>query len=139
NRIFAHRVLSDGRCRHRRRLLARQIGGSGNAQRGNERSRYDYDDLHDANPLVLATRTGRPGDAPIPLCLCETPASNHPTFRLNRRGMAPDYLSPRPSNGSNVIGRIWTVVIRYRRMPDGKIISPGVIRAATRATRLSRS
>src|SRR5262249_42318781 len=28
-------------------------------------------------------------------------------------GMAPDYLSPRPSNGSNVIGRIWTVVIGW--------------------------
>jgi hypothetical protein len=51
DRIFAHRVLSDWRCRHRGRLSARQIGGSGNAQRGDERSRYDYDDLHDAIPL----------------------------------------------------------------------------------------
>src|SRR5262249_34368079 len=78
NRIFAHRVLADWRCRHRGRLLARQIGGSGNAQRGDERSRYDYDDLHDANPLLLGTRTGRPSDAPIPLCLCKTPASAIP-------------------------------------------------------------
>src|SRR5206468_9640950 len=51
NRIFAHRVLADWRRRHRGRLLARQIGGSGNAQHGDEPSRYDYDDLHDANPL----------------------------------------------------------------------------------------
>src|SRR5262249_32909274 len=35
-------------------------------------------DLHDANPLVLGTRTGRPSDAPIPLCLCKTPASTIP-------------------------------------------------------------
>src|SRR5262245_38914559 len=78
NRIFAHRILADWRRRHRGRLLARQIGGSGNAQHGDERSRYDYDDLHDANPLVLGTRTGRPSDAPIPLCLCETPAFTIP-------------------------------------------------------------
>src|SRR5262249_26099583 len=75
---FAHRILADWRRRHRGRLLARQIGGSGNAQHGDERSRYDYDDLHDANPLVLGTRTGRPSDAPIPLCLCETPAFTIP-------------------------------------------------------------
>src|SRR5437016_5609465 len=73
NRIFAHRVLADWRRRHRGRLLARQIGGSGNAQHGDEPSRYDYDDLHDANPLMLGTRTGRPSDAPIPLCLCRRP------------------------------------------------------------------
>jgi hypothetical protein len=36
-------------------------------------SRYDYDDLHHANPLVLGTRTGRPSDAPVPLCLCRRP------------------------------------------------------------------
>jgi hypothetical protein len=58
NRIFADRVLADWRSRHRGRLLARQIGGSGNAQHGEEPSRYDYDDLHDANPLVLGTRHG---------------------------------------------------------------------------------
>ena len=57
--------MLDWRRRHRGRLLARQIGGSGNAQHGDEPSRYDYDDLHDANPLVLGTRTGRPSDAPI--------------------------------------------------------------------------
>src|SRR5436190_1894240 len=78
NRIFAHRVLADWRRRHRGRLLARQIGGSGNAQHGDEPSRYDYDDLHDADPLVLGTRTGRPSDAPIPLCLGKTPASTIP-------------------------------------------------------------
>src|SRR5499433_1918740 len=78
NRIFAHGVLADWRRRHRGRLFARQVGGSGNAQRGEEPSRYDDDDLHDANPLVLGTRTGRPSDAPIPLCLCKTPASTIP-------------------------------------------------------------
>src|SRR5438132_11877365 len=50
----------------------------GNAQHGDEPSRYDCDDLHDANPLVLGTRTGRPSDAPIPLCLCKMPASTIP-------------------------------------------------------------
>src|SRR5258707_5774187 len=30
------------------------------------------------NPLVLGTRTGRPSDAPIPLCLCKMPASTIP-------------------------------------------------------------
>src|SRR5262245_60066249 len=44
------------------------------AEQQSRPSRYDYDDLHDADPLVLGTRTGRPGDAPIPLCLCKTPA-----------------------------------------------------------------
>src|SRR5262245_15689792 len=78
NRIFAHGVLADWRRRHRGRLLAWQIGGSGNAQHGHEPSRYDYDRLHDVNPLVLGTRTGRPSDAPIPLCLCKTPASTIP-------------------------------------------------------------
>src|SRR5262245_50992087 len=58
NRIFAHRVLADWRCRHRGRLLARQICGSGNAHHGHEPSRYDYDRLHDPNPLVLFTRHG---------------------------------------------------------------------------------
>jgi len=51
NRIFADRVLADWRRRRRGRLPARQIGGSGNAQHGDEPSRYDYDDLHDAIPL----------------------------------------------------------------------------------------
>jgi GAF domain-containing protein len=76
--IFADRVLADWRRRRRGRLLARQIGGSGNAQHGDEPSRYDYNGLHDANPLVLGTRTGRPSDAPIPLCLCKTPACTIP-------------------------------------------------------------
>src|SRR5215471_976904 len=58
NRIFADRVFADWRRRHRGRLLAWQIGGSGNAQHGDEPSRYDYDRLHDANPLVLGTRHG---------------------------------------------------------------------------------
>src|SRR5262249_8951683 len=51
NRIFAHRILADWRRRHRGRLLARQIRGSGNAQHGEEPSRYDDDDLHDLIPL----------------------------------------------------------------------------------------
>src|SRR5215468_10012577 len=71
-------------------------GGSGNAQHGDESSRYDCDDLHDANPLVLGTRAGRPSDAPIPLCLCKTPASTIPRSGSIAGGMAPEYLSPRP-------------------------------------------
>src|SRR5262245_27375546 len=71
-------------------------GGSGNAQHGDESSRYDCDDLHDANPLVLGTRTGWPGDAPIPLCLCKTPASAIPPSGSIAGGMAPEHLSPRP-------------------------------------------
>src|SRR5262249_40046591 len=106
NRIFAHRVLADWRRRHRGRLLARQIGGSGDAQHGDERSRYDYDDLHDANPLVLGTRTGRPSDAPIPLCLCETPALPSHVPAQSPGGMAPDYLSLWRWIGSNAIGGI---------------------------------
>src|SRR5262249_3705056 len=93
NRIFAHRVLADWRRRRRGRLLARQISGSGNAQHGDERSRYDYDDLHDANPLVLGTRTGRPSDAPIPPCLVEAPAFSLPFSGSIAGGMATDYLS----------------------------------------------
>src|SRR6266700_2760663 len=96
NRILADRVLADWRRRHRGRLLARQIGGSGNAQHGHEPRRYDYDRLHDANPLVLGTRTVRPSDAPIPLCLCKTPVSAIPRSGSIAGGMAPDYLSPRP-------------------------------------------
>src|SRR5262249_7053702 len=52
NWIFAHRILADRRRRRRRWLLTRQISGSGNAQHGDEPSPYDYDGLHDANPLV---------------------------------------------------------------------------------------
>src|SRR5262249_50425596 len=107
DRIFAHGVLADWRRRHRGRLFARQVGGSGNAQRGEEPSRYDDDDLHDANPLVLGTRTGRPSDAPIPLESVQDARFHHPTFRLDRRGgMAPDYLSLWRWIGSNAIGRI---------------------------------
>src|SRR5262245_66500264 len=51
-------------------------------------SRYDRDELHDANPLVLGTRTGRPSDAPIPLCLGKTPALAIPPSGSSR-GMAP--------------------------------------------------
>src|SRR5262245_3623205 len=94
--IFADRVLADWRRRRRGRLLARQIGGSGNAQHGDEPSRYDYNGRHDANPLVLGARTGRPSDAPIPLCLCKTPASTIPRSGSIAGGMAPDYWSPRP-------------------------------------------
>src|SRR5262245_39143856 len=39
------------------------------------------------------TRTGRPSDAPIPLCLCRTPASTIPLPAQSPGGMAPDYLS----------------------------------------------
>src|SRR5437016_10338245 len=66
------------------------------AEQQSQPSRYDYDDLHDANPLVLGTRTGRPSDAPIPLCLCKTPAFAIPLPAQSPGGMAPDYLSPRP-------------------------------------------
>jgi hypothetical protein len=52
NRILANRVLADWRRRRRGRLLARQIGGGGNAQHGDEPGRYDYDDLHDLIPLL---------------------------------------------------------------------------------------
>src|SRR5205823_14791456 len=71
-------------------------GGSGNAQHGDEPSRYDCDDLHDANPLVLGTRAGRPSDTPIPLCLCKTPASTIPRSGSIAGGMVPEYLSPLP-------------------------------------------
>src|SRR5262245_57322903 len=84
NRIFADRVLADWRCRHWGWLLARQIGGSRNAQHGHEPSRYDYDRLHDANPLVLAPGTGRPSDAPFRFVFARRPLY-HPTFRLNRQ------------------------------------------------------
>src|SRR5215469_79437 len=43
------------------------------AEQQSQPSRYDYDDLHDGNPPVRHP-DGRPGDAPIPLCLCKTPA-----------------------------------------------------------------
>src|SRR5262249_60390666 len=94
--LFAHGIPPEWRRPRRGGLLARQIGGSGTPQHGDEPSRYDYDRLHDANPLVLGTRTGRPSDAPIPLCLCKAPA----IFTIPRSGSiagtAPDYLSPRP-------------------------------------------
>src|SRR6266566_1206870 len=102
DRIFAHRVLADWRRRHRGRLLARQIGGSGNAQHGDEPSRYDYDDLHDANPLVLGTRTGRPSDAPIPLCLCKTPAFAIPLPAQSPGNGSPTICRLSRSKGSKV-------------------------------------
>src|SRR5262249_20595195 len=77
-------VLVVGMSRGRR-------GGSGNAQQGDEPSRYDCDDLHDANPLVLGTRTGWPSDAPIPLCLGKTPASPIPPS-----GSTPPAMPPPP-------------------------------------------
>src|SRR5262249_59691260 len=64
-------------------------GGGGKARRGEEPSRYDCDDLHDANPLVLGTRTGWPSDAPIPLCLGKTPASAIPPSGSLAGGTAP--------------------------------------------------
>src|SRR5262249_18370438 len=79
----AHRVLADWRSRHRGRLLAWQIGGSGNAQHCHEPSRYDYDRLHDANPLFVHPARS---DAPIPLCLCKTPASTIPPSGSIARG-----------------------------------------------------
>src|SRR6266446_10110049 len=85
NRIFADGVLADWRRRHRGRLFTRQIGGSGNAQHGHEPSRYDYDDLHDANPLVLGT--GR-ADRVTPLF----------RFVCARRPLLPSHV-PAPSPG----------------------------------------
>jgi hypothetical protein len=41
------------------------------------------------DPLVLGTRTGWPSDAPIPLCLCETPVSAIPRSGSIAGGMAP--------------------------------------------------
>src|SRR5262245_36918159 len=109
DRILAHRVLADWRRRHRGRLLARQIGGSGNAHHGHEPSRYDYDDLHDANPLVLGTRTDQTSDAPIPLCLCKTPALPSHVPAHHRGKWLPTICRLGRSNGSNVIGRIRTL------------------------------
>src|SRR5262245_11060382 len=109
NRIFADRVLADWRRRHRGRLPARQIGGSGNAQHGDEPSRYgryDYDDLHNANPLVLGTRTGRPSDTPIPLVCARRPLLPFHVPAPSPGGMAPNYLSLWGWIGSNAIGRI---------------------------------
>src|SRR5206468_12878713 len=96
NRIFAHRVLADWRRRHRGRLLARQIGGSGNAQHGDEPSRYDYDDLHDANPLCWAP--GR-ADRVTPLF----------RFVCARRPLLPSHVpaqSPRPGEWLPIICRL---------------------------------
>jgi len=45
---------------------------------------------------VLSTRTGRPGDAPIPLCLCKTPAFAIPLPAQSPWEWLPDHLSPRP-------------------------------------------
>jgi hypothetical protein len=48
NRKPEGRRRSHGSRPHRRRRLpTRQISGSGNAQHGDEPSRYDYDNLHD--------------------------------------------------------------------------------------------
>src|SRR6478672_6536668 len=41
------------------------------------------------DPLVLGTRAGWPSDAPIPLCLCETPAFAIPPSGSIAGGMAP--------------------------------------------------
>src|SRR5215467_1262650 len=72
------------------------------AEQQSQRSRYDYDDLHDADPLVLGTRTGRPGDAPIPLCLCKTPAFAIPLPARRRGNGSPTICHLRPIEGSNV-------------------------------------
>src|SRR5690242_9906627 len=106
NGIFADRVLADWRGRHRGRLPARQIGGRGNTQHGEEPKRYDYGDLHDANPLMLGTRTGRPSDALPPLIYARRPLQPSQLPAQSPGGMAPDYLSLRRWIGSNAIGRI---------------------------------
>src|SRR6266480_2031756 len=103
NRIFAHRVLADWRRRHRGRLLARQIGGSGNAQHGDEASRYDYDDLHDAIPLCWA-----PGRADRVTPLFRFVCARRPLLPSHVPAQSPGEWLPTicrlgRSNGSNVI------------------------------------
>src|SRR6516225_7642659 len=83
------------------------------AEQQSRPSRYDYDDLHDADPLVLGTRTGRPGDAPIPLCLCKTPAFAIPLPAQSPGNGSPTICRLSRSKGSNVVGQI-----RGHRYPD---------------------
>src|SRR5262245_3698946 len=45
---------------------------------------------------LLGTRTGRPGGAPIPLCLCKTPAFAIPLPAQSPGEWLPDCLSPQP-------------------------------------------
>src|SRR5262245_41372892 len=75
------------------------------AEQQSRPSRYDYDDLHDADPLVLGTRTGRPGDAPIPLCLCKTPAFAIPLPAQSPGEWHPTICRLKPVEGSNVVGQ----------------------------------
>src|SRR5262245_23799447 len=71
--------------------------------------------LHDANPPVLGTRTGRPSDAPIPLCLCKTPAFAIPLPTKSPGNGSPTICRLSRSKGSNVIGRIRDTGIRIGR------------------------
>src|SRR5215813_11562329 len=77
--------------------------------------------LHDANPPVLGTRTGRPSDAPIPLCLCKTPASTIPRSGSIAGGMAPAYLSLWRWIGSNANGRIGRTQINQMVMVSSEV------------------
>ena len=60
NWIFSNWILAHRRHHRRGWLLARQVGGSGNAQHGEERSSDHYDDLHYANPPMF----GHPDEQP---------------------------------------------------------------------------
>src|SRR6476620_7402430 len=70
------------------------------AEQQSQPSRYDYDDLHDGNP-PLGTRTGRPGDAPIPLCLSKTPAFAIPLAAQSPGNGSPTICRLSRSRGSN--------------------------------------
>src|SRR5262249_17645655 len=63
-------------------------GSSGNAQQGDEPGRYDCDDLHDVNPLVLGTGTGCPGAPPFPFGRGKRPLLANPPSPLMAGGMA---------------------------------------------------
>ena len=67
---------------------------------------------------LLGTRTGRPGDAPTPLCLCKTPAFAIPLPAQSPGNGSPTVCRLSRSKGSNVIGRIRDTGIRIgRRAP----------------------
>src|SRR6516165_9733683 len=101
--------------------LRRQRCLHASAEQQSRPSRCDYDDLHDAIPLVLGTRTGRPGDAPIPLCLCKTPAFAIPLPAQSPGNGSPTICRLSRSKGSKVIGRIRDTGIRIG--PGGSDIS----------------